>query len=140
MASDRRSHGDIFPLPCRLLESRAELYEICFPHWAFWSGQALNKLGLHDVNSRSDQVLRSNLTLASTHKMVQERIMCSLQMHGMAPDGTTAESALASRKGVKINYSGVPSNLAPFDATKPLSLRFWRLQHHHSKLKIVSPS
>jgi hypothetical protein len=139
MASDRRSHGDIFPLPCRLLESRAELYEICFPHRAFWIGQALNKLGLHDVNSRSDQVLRSNLPLASTQKMVQERIMCSLQMHGMAPDGMTAESALASRKGVKTDYSGVPSNWAPFDATKPLSLRFWQLQYHQSTSKSFSP-
>ena len=85
------------------------------------------------------KVLRSNLPLASTQKMVQERIMCSLQMHGMAPDGMTAESALASRKGVKTDYSGVPSNWAPFDATKPLSLRFWQLLYHHSTSKSFLP-
>eukprot|EP00435_Cladocopium_sp_Y103_P009898 s3109_g2.t1 len=54
----------------------------------------------------------------SAQQKVCDRVGQSLAMHGEPPEGLTAELALASLKGVKTGYDGVPSNLAPFDPSK----------------------
>lgn len=118
MDGNRRSHGDIFPLPCKTLEASVCERGVSFPHRAFWISQTLNKLGLQSPNSYSQSVLSSRLPLNSTQQCVCDRVEQSLAMHGEPPDGLTCEKALETLKGVKTGYDGVPSNLAPFDSSK----------------------
>lgn len=79
---DRRRHGDVFPLPSGRLRDRASFLGIDEPQRAFWMGQALNKLALHDqVNSLSRTVLSSNLPFTAVQDVAADRIMASLRLH-----------------------------------------------------------
>ena len=118
MSFANRRHGDVLPLPCKTMEASAVENGLPFPHRASWISQSLNKLGMHGPNSQFESVLSSHLPLNATQCRVRERIEQSLALHGPPPDDLSAENALASLKGVKTDYDGVPSNLAPFDSSK----------------------
>lgn len=121
---NRRRHGDVFPLPPHLLRSEAVARGIQEPQQAYWAGQSLNKLALHGhLNSLSDQVLRSNLSLTAAQNSACDRILHSIGMYGDCPQEIDAEKALAGMRRDKPSYDGVPSNLASYDARKLKILR-----------------
>lgn len=116
---DSRRHGDIFPLPLQSLKQRVEEHGVQQSQRAYWIGQTLNKLVMHDfANSYSTKVLSSSLPLTATQCNAADRIALSLNLHGDCPDGLDVESGLQALKGSTSSYEGIPSNLAPYEPGK----------------------
>eukprot|EP00438_Fugacium_kawagutii_P020747 Skav227424 [mRNA] locus=scaffold1986:83849:88250:+ [translate_table: standard] len=112
---ERRRHGDIFPLPLRTLTEQVAEADVPFSQRAYWIGQTLNKLAMHEsLNSRSSSVLCSGLPLTAAQRGVADRIAKSLSMHGECPGELTPEQALQSMRGSLSSYEGIPSNLAAY--------------------------
>ena len=117
--SDRRRHGDIFPLPPGRLRDRAFNGGVDNPQRAFWIGQALNKLALHGpMNSQSYSILRSHLPLTAVQELVADRVAESLRLHGCCPDHLGPEEALQAMVGGNASYGEVPNHLAAYDHAK----------------------
>ena len=120
---DRRQHGDPFPLNVRNLREMAANAGSFEPQRALWVGDSLNRLALHDLNSKFSPILSSEQQDTAVQRLVMQRVVDSLQLYGEPCEGMTPESALKDLRSADVSYSGVPSNLASYDPSKLKVLR-----------------
>ena len=120
---DRRRHGDPFPLNAKAVRDFAEDAKVFEPRRALWISDSLNRLAMHDMNSRDSTVLRSTQRLNAAQQYVAERVCKSLQMSGEPPSDLTPESAVSELLASDISYDGTPNNLAAYDPDKLKVLR-----------------
>ena len=117
--SERRRHGDVFPLPPHVVSNLAMTENISQSQRAYWISDSLNKLALHgSCNSLSRSILSSQLPLTSAQDSVASRIVEALRLHGDCPPDLTPEVALSKLRGGKPAYDGVPNNLDSYDPRK----------------------
>ena len=119
----RRWHGDPFPLNVCSLREMATDAGIFEPQRAQWVGDSLNRLALHDFNSKNFPVLSSTQQPNAVQLRVMKRVMDSLHLYGEPREGLDPESALKELQAADVSYSGVPSNLANYEPSKLKVLR-----------------
>lgn len=118
--TDRRRHGDAFPLNQILRGFVMWPLPVAFLNHGELIGQVMYSTNspCMDMRIHLDLKFCPQLCRPLLLRAVAVRVCRSMQIHGECPEGLTPETALAEMRAARSSYDEVPSNLAAYDPSK----------------------